>query len=657
MKILDLDAKERPTVIGFITLIIVRSSGKAMGLAAVQTILVKRWGLENLGGSYILLAIMGMIGALIYLFFADIGRRTTLFKTYSLITGLMMIAAVFFIPAGSLSDLAEGELPWEVFIFSVMVFAAYTLGDSTLGIQVWTMIGDTFRHSQGIRIYPIIATAHLLGGIIGGFFLQILSQYIPSEGMILFWGLTILSGYFFIGKLERTTLSLRYSPPSAAKSWLPHFWQGCKFSFRSPLVYGIAGVCILFWTVASLKEFQYNRLLNIEFSTEESLNIYYGYYTILLNTSVLAIQWKITSNIIRKVGVAYCFCLLPITILSGLSFIAIFDFWVMAILMRYTFDIVAMTVQGSAFQLSFNAIPSSYRGRVRGLLEGIINPIGGVIGGIILTFLAQNTAKTNLANHPFGEITVLGIFFCLIWLSLAMIIPSQYRKQLFQNLRSDDSRTRQDAWEMLQEIKEKKMPENKATNSEQTRLPFDINSFCKYIIPLSKPEDSQIMPIKATIQIIASKNYASEAPTWVKSNEQGLVLRKNFWNETKLSLLIRYGRGCQQLILTMDQIHWHTKCRNTRLITKRQDCRETKLITTPLGILYWKSDFGYLASFWENGQLESIEIGHFAQEYVETIFCTEHDFNGPYKLRIHESIVNPFSRFLLEIQPLGFPLE
>ena len=47
-----------------------------------------------------------------------------------------------------------------------------------------TIINEAFTPKQGIRIYPIITLAPVLGGIIGGFLLQFLPELIGTRGLI-----------------------------------------------------------------------------------------------------------------------------------------------------------------------------------------------------------------------------------------------------------------------------------------------------------------------------------------------------------------------------------------------------------------------------------------------------------------------------------------
>jgi len=62
---------------------------------------LKRLGLDSLPYSFIFFSLIGIAGAVIYLFFADAVSRETLIKVFSISTGALLIIAGIFIPSAS----------------------------------------------------------------------------------------------------------------------------------------------------------------------------------------------------------------------------------------------------------------------------------------------------------------------------------------------------------------------------------------------------------------------------------------------------------------------------------------------------------------------------------------------------------------------------
>ena len=596
MKILDIRQDEYGKVLFCGLLLAVRTCGNVVGWSAVQSILLKRWGLENLAYSFIFFALAGMVGSFLYITLADALRRETLLKSYCAFTGIAMLLAVFFLPEGHAGVTAE------LVLFSVLILTAYGLGYSTLGIQIWTIINDVFHPSQGIRIYPIIATTPLIGGIVGGIILQFMSHWFSSSILIIFWAISVLATVPIVRLFEQfygheTAKPIMESSGHGFKwaSLTTNFKQGAAYFMQSHFLHALGGICILFWAVASLKEFQYGSIINASFPTEDTLNWYYGIYNIVLNTFVLVFQLSMTGRIIKNIGVGIALCILPITIFAGLNILWFFyTFWA-AFLMRFTWDIVAMTLQGSAFQLSFNAVPSPYRGRIRGLLEGVINPLGGILGGCLLILVKNRYGGTSLESRS-GHlmwIMILALLLALFWICIALHARRRYISKILQNLSSTDPRTYQDALEMSGELK---------------------GHFIK----------------------------------------PRFFLRVNIFNGRGILLLSRSETtGGHQVEVKLEDIVWHTHYEDENLVTTRRRGIQEQVSRNRPGLIYWENKWGYLAIFWQEQYISKVEIGNYSKREVEVVHCRSEHFTIPQKITDQGPSADPFFRLAVDITPSG----
>lgn len=473
MNILDIEKDERGKVLIFALMLGIRTFGYTLGWSAVQTILLKRLGIDSLPYSFIFFAIIGMIGTLFYLFFADVISRQKLLKLFCSATGIIIIISGFFIPSEGSS---KGLL-----LSCFLILAGNGIGYSTTGIQIWTLINDTFTPAQGTRIYPIIATAPLIGSIAGGTVIPVLVDRLGMKSLIIIWGITVIVVLPLLEILQKyygdEIISKTAYMDKTSRNFLLNLKEGFLFSLTSPLVKVLGLICILFWTVASLKEFQYGKIMSITFPTEVELSKYYAYFNIYLHITVLIFQLLFTGKIIKTTGVSRGFSILPVTILSGLILVLISFSFYSGVIMRFAWDLVAMTVQGSIFQLSFNGIAAPYRGRIRGFLEGFINPLGGILGGTIIIIINKCLYNTHSmsAMSDRAIITIIAIVFSLAWIFVALITKTYYRKAIIENLNSSDRRTCMDSIEMLVELEksvamEKSMQFLKVEDEEVKRV-------------------------------------------------------------------------------------------------------------------------------------------------------------------------------------------
>lgn len=601
----------------------IRPAGKVIGWSAVQVILWKRIGLESLAYSFVLFALMGMFGSMLYVVFADAVRRDKLLKIYCSATGMLLLVSVLLLPDQS----ASAQLTPLTIACAVLVMLAHGLGDETISMQIWTIINDHFRPNQGFRLYPIIATAPMIGGILGGVALQFLSDHWQTETLILFWGIGVLSVLPIISLFQKLYGS---NIQAHNKEAPPAFWETLcaagRFSLRSALIQAISLICILFWTVASLKECQYSQIVNSTFASEAKLNEYFGYYTIFINVAVIALQFRFTGQVLKMVGIGYGLHMLPVTILLGIVITGVIPCFWAAFIMRFTWDIVAMTVQGSSYQLLFHAMPGPYRGRIRGLLEGIMNPLGGIVGGTLIILLQASP------NSASAAIPMLGLLFALAWLGMAIIARKVYHRTIVENLASKDRRTYLDALEMFDEIKkqlEKKQIQDLLKQQD-----------CLHSTPLANDAGNE-----SDQEFFVAQDIRNNKKTFKKSIFDG---------HGKITFYCKRRHGCYRVRVVMKKVVWNVEHQEQQILLKKgaQNVRQFA-VETP-GSIYWENETGYLAVAWRQGMIKWVEMGNYLDKTVIGIRCRSKGLIFPRKLTHNGKYVNPFPRFMIEIEPLGY---
>lgn len=601
LQLLQIKPEEEAKVFLCWLMLAIRPIGKVMGWSAVQVILIKRLGLESLPYSFVLFAVVSILGSLVYLFFADAIRRDTLLKVYCSITGILLVFSALF---AHFYGISKDSMDLGFFLFGVFVITASSLGDQTIGMQLWTIINDTFRPSQGMRLYPIIATAPLLGDIVGGLALGFFIKRLPAENLLFFWGFSVLALVPMVALFHRLYLSKEIYHAPKNKKTLLGFWQnlkeGYRFSFRFPFVYAIASICILFWTVASLKELQYGQIINAHLLTEAQLGKYYSDYNVYLNITVLIFQLSFTGRIVKFLGVGYGFYALPITILSGLGVLWVHASFFSAICMRFSWDLVGLTIQGSSYQLAFHAVTASYRGRVRGLVEGLMNPIGGILGGCLLILA------------PSASLPYLAVLFSILWLFVAVVARKNYYKAIFKNLKSKDKNTYLDAVEIL----------------EQT-------------------EKQMLQEIKKEIGETSEQDYRHYKKRYKKTIPSSMG---------KLKIYNLEQSACYRLDLFSNGADWQIHKQDNRLIVRKN--KKTIRIFTLLepGVAYWADESGYIAFFWKKKGIIWVESGNYSSSRILAVHSRSASTMQQGIVKMQGEYMKPFARFLLEIEPKGFAL-
>ncbi len=427
--------------------------GYTIGWSAIHSMLVKRLGVGFLPYSYIGIALLGMLGSSVYLLFADTVRRAPLLISFAAVTAVALAASRLLVES---RHVGEAELTPSLILFFAIVMLAQGVGNSTLGTQVWTIIGDVLRPGRARQLYPIIGTSGTVGGILGGLSIGALVQEFGTADLVVVWAISV-AGLIPLTLLLQARHGAELkggrrrgrTPPTGGR--LANYREGWRHVTGSRLVQVISLIALMFWITGSLQDFQYTRIMNQTFVSEAALARYYGYYSIAFNLSGMAIQFGIAGYVLSRIGgVGRGLIVLPLTALAGFTLVAVDFAFLPGLALRYAWDIVGMTIQGNAYNLALNGVPSAVRGRARGFIEGLINPLGGVIGGLMILLLNALPAAVRGSGMT-DIVTWAGVAATLSWFVISLRVKATYTDSVLHNLGSKDRRTFLDAIECLEE--------------------------------------------------------------------------------------------------------------------------------------------------------------------------------------------------------------
>ncbi|MCE5243060.1 MAG: HEAT repeat domain-containing protein [Desulfobacteraceae bacterium] len=453
MNLLAIEKSEGPKVLLAWLMGVCVTLGTVLGWASIQAMLLKRVGVEFLPYTYIGLGVLGMLGSSLYLVFADAVRRDRLLIRSSIGLALVLLAARLLVASG---PPVQEVLSWKPVLFFLIVFGVLMLSTSIVTGQLWTIINDVFRPSRGRSLYPLLHSSGAVGGILGGILVQLLTPLTGTPNLVIAWALSYLLVALLIvlfrnrygGELRGIS---RHLPGIIEK---PGIWknveEGWRFVNESTLLKLLSLLTIFVWLVTGLLDFQFSRIMDATFPSEESLSRFYGGYAIGLNTTILAIQAGLSGWIIRHTGVSRCLTALPLTGLAGFGLIAVSFSFIPGLLMRSTWEVVGQTIRTSAFQLILNAAPGTLRARARGFLDGVVNPLTGILSGSII-LLMRWAIPPGTTVSGLDLITLAGMVFCIAWFFVVQKTRRQYILAVIANLGSRDRQTLLDSVELLEE--------------------------------------------------------------------------------------------------------------------------------------------------------------------------------------------------------------
>lgn len=159
--------------------------GHGAGWSGVYSILVKETGTQSLSLFFLFSALGSFVLNLLLTCFADLLSSEKLMQI-SFASFIGVLAADLAVLNAPAAFFGNGFEPLLIFL-AVLIISV----PSIYIIQTWNLINRTFSPKSAADIYPLLTTAPLIGGIVGGFAANRLPKVMPAQSLVATWGVCI----------------------------------------------------------------------------------------------------------------------------------------------------------------------------------------------------------------------------------------------------------------------------------------------------------------------------------------------------------------------------------------------------------------------------------------------------------------------------------
>lgn len=416
-------------------------AGIMFGRNARDSLFLLKFGVEYLPYMYFANAVVLVVCSLFYAALVDRVDRGKFLGGISLIfITLLVVSRV----------MVASQARW---FYPVLYIIAQAIWNFSL-LQFWTFLGDLFDTRQAKRLFPLVAVGSLLGMIGMGLTSRPLVGAVGTENILLVWAAliltaTVLGGIVFakhrVAKTPPPSDRASAAPPSKPSEW-QKFKDGASRLRDEPLLRNMALITFLLWTVFTVVDFCFNKVMRDTYPDKDVLTAFLGSFRGWAGFLCLIVQLFFTSRLISRLGVGTTIGFHP-TYLSLSTLGMILGFGYTSVYAAKMGDHVLLyTVQDSSFQLLYSPVPLERRARIRGFIDGYIKPLSMAAAGVLL-FLGTRYLSLRL-------ISVIGFVLALAWTIAALTTKKGYVRALLENLQSDSPALRQAAAKALGKLKD-----------------------------------------------------------------------------------------------------------------------------------------------------------------------------------------------------------
>ena len=363
----------------------------------VETAFLKRYGVQYL-------PVITAVNAVVTFFLLN-----SLSGVLSRVRGDQMIGRTL-VASGVLIGLLRFVVPLGFDLLYPLLYILKTQFTVLLAFLFWNLANDLFSTRQSKRLFPLITTGGIIGGITGSFATPLLSRMVSSDNLLLLFTLFSLAGALSVWHMSSHTPSSTLREPNKGKgeklSILGELQKVIPLIKNSTLAQVLLLLTLLPNLVIPILNYQFSFVVDQTFITEAGMLSFYSYFRGAQNIIALILSLFV-GRIYGRFG-------LPVALM---------------------FHPVNYLIAFSAYLFQFNIFSAVYAGTSVGVIRTTVNnPASAALYGLLLP-------KDRVVLRPFLRGTVVRISIlsgsAILWVGVNFMHPRYLSLLACYHLRGD----------------------------------------------------------------------------------------------------------------------------------------------------------------------------------------------------------------------------
>ncbi len=386
--------------------------------------------LSNLGSGqlpygYLLVAVVAVLSSMTY------NRMVKIFSIKTIASFTLIIFSIFFFVLSYV--VYKGiNYTWILYFYYLSISLFGVLATS----QFWVIANIVFDLREAKRLFGFIGAGAIAGGIFGGYLTTLLANYFGNGIVILTASILLLLCLpiiLIIWRIRKEQV-YKYTNEEDHEDHKSTFDSSFGKVLKSKHLVNLAAVVGVSVLVAKLIDFQFSDFAHKAFTDSNELASFFGFWFSSFNIIALLIQLFLTNKLLSRFGVSSNLMILPVSLAIGSVLFLVFpELWVL-ILIKGVDGSFKQSINKAAFELSF--LPVSYESKkhAKPFIDVVVDSIATGIAGFLLLFVIK------ALNVDTKYITMITIFFLLIWFYMIYRLRSSYFDTFRKNIREIISR-------------------------------------------------------------------------------------------------------------------------------------------------------------------------------------------------------------------------
>ncbi|GAB4421914.1 MAG: hypothetical protein Kow002_11080 [Anaerolineales bacterium] len=311
LKLLNLRAEEAKLALSLWLLLAINMMVLELSDVVATAGFVSNLGVDKVPALWIITTLITIFAAGGYVLFVD------RFSRLNLVTWLLLGLAAIYLVLQVLFEVGISEL--------ITYPALYVLADQQFMIMplaFWALANDVYSMSESQRIFPIVASGAVIGGLMGNGLAAGPAVYLAEKTgsiasiLMLAASLLVLAVVLIRSVFRKRPLRARQSR-EADVNLRDTLKVGLDYFQNLPLFKAVGYLMIFAGIVLTLIEFNFLAIIESSVASDLEFQQFLGLYKAVQTTGILLFQWLITSRILTKISLKNAFSVLPIALTTA----------------------------------------------------------------------------------------------------------------------------------------------------------------------------------------------------------------------------------------------------------------------------------------------------------------------------------------------------
>lgn len=358
---------ERPIVVLVALVFFATQSTHALMANTADALFLSRFGVESLPTMYMMFGIIGA-GALLAYAAGIAGTRRVVF--YPVVLGLIAVVLV---------GLRLMLLAAERWMYAATWIVA-SIAIATTFVLMWNVAADVADARSGKRLYPLFASAGILGGVAGNLATGALATSVGVE-QILVVAAAILVLVAVLASVSAHRFGKVAATSGGARQELRAGYERVK---QTPLLRRLSAAMLLSTVLFYAVAFPFSIAVAEEFATTAEIASFLGLFAAAATVATFLVSLLGAGAIFRAIGVVGALLVVGSVYLVGFSLWLLTFGLVVAAIVRFVQWMAVNGLGATAQAAVFNTVRSEHRGAVIAFLTAVPLQLGIFLAGFAL---------------------------------------------------------------------------------------------------------------------------------------------------------------------------------------------------------------------------------------------------------------------------------